>query len=364
MLRVCHIASGDLWAGAEVMVSQLVAGLRTYLELRLDVVLLNEGKLATEIRDCGVKVHVLDEKRLSFLSLASGLYRILSACKPDILHSHRYKENFLGFMMSLRFPGMKLVSTQHGMPELGKSGDLVHRLLRKMNNYCQVKGFDKVVTVSQDMRRRYLTEYGHRESRTVAIHNGIRMPDRFAARQGERGLRIGSCGRLFPVKDYPLMVEVARQVVSKNRDVKFVLAGDGPDMDKIRGLVEKYGLGENFRLLGHVDDMRGFYQSIDVFINTSVHEGIPMSILEAMAYGVPVVAPAVGGIPEIIDDQVDGFLVKEREAGAFAVVCDLLSQDHDLRMAISAAAKDKAKREFSVEMMASRYHQLYHALCS
>jgi glycosyltransferase involved in cell wall biosynthesis len=116
-----------------------------------------------------------------------------------------------------------------------------------------------------------------------------------------------------------------------------------------------------FKLRGHIEDMPSFYSGIDVYINTSVHEGIPMSILEAMANGVPVIAPRVGGIAEIIDDEIEGFLITTRNPEDFAERC-LRLKDPELRRRMGAAARKKIERHFSAEKMASDYLKLYYEL--
>lgn len=365
VLRVCHIASGDLFAGAEVMIGHLVEGLASFGDLELRLILLNEGKLAERIREIGVPGLVLKERDHSLLSLGLALSKVFKARVPDIIHSHRYKENILAFLMSLRFPRVRLIATQHGMPEhhFG-GGDLRSQFMRRIDRACLSHWFARLIVVSDEMRHRMVFQHNYPERKICTIHNGIQVPN--SARglaQGKSPFLVGSCGRLFPVKDYPFMVEVARKVLEEIPTARFVLAGDGPEAARIRNLVESLGgLEGRFSLLGHVDDMPAFYRSLDLFINTSFHEGIPMSVLEAMSYGVPVVAPAVGGIPEIIDDEVNGFLVGNRDADVFAAVCIRLTRDHDLRRAISKAARSKVEKEFSMEIMASRYRRLYYEI--
>jgi glycosyltransferase involved in cell wall biosynthesis len=128
---------------------------------------------------------------------------------------------------------------------------------------------------------------------------------------------IGSAGRFCPVKDYSFMIHVAKAVKEKTNNIEFHLAGEGPERSKLQAIIQQYNLNETFMLKGHVEDMLTFYRSLDIYLNTSVHEGIPMSILEAMAYGLPVVAPNVGGISEIVSDGEDSYLIENRDPKAF-----------------------------------------------
>jgi len=124
-------------------------------------------------------------------------------------------------------------------------------------------------------------------------------------------------------------------------------------------MIESYGIKEGFIFKGHLDDMDSFYRGLDVYINTSVHEGIPMTILEALAHGLPVVAPAVGGIVEIIEDGKEGFLIDSRNPQDFAEKCLLLKENRELREKMARAAREKAERAFSAERMADNYYRLY-----
>jgi len=155
------------------------------------------------------------------------------------------------------------------------------------------------------------------------------------------------------------MVEIAKIVSKKSKNVRFVLAGDGSERDKLESIIERYGLQKSFTLIGHTENMDYFYKDLDLYINTSIHEGIPMSILEAMSYGLPVIAPEVGGIGEIIDDGVEGYLIHGRDPEDFAERCIRLVENRQLRAKMSKPAREKVIKEFSMEHMAEEYYKLY-----
>lgn len=155
------------------------------------------------------------------------------------------------------------------------------------------------------------------------------------------------------------MIEIAKAVKGETKYIKFYLAGEGPERAKLQALIQQYGLNETFVLQGHIDNMPSFYRSLDLYLNTSVHEGIPMSILEAMAHSLPVVAPDVGGIGEVIDNGEDGYLIDTRDPRAFAEKCLLLYENRELRRRMALAARQKIVKSFSVENMAAKYHELY-----
>ncbi len=360
MIHVCHIISGDLWAGVEVMSYHLMQSLKNNEDIDLSVILLNEGRLAREIRSLGIHVDIVDEKRNNFLKLTTKIRKILIRRSIDIIHSHRYKENILAFLASRHGNRIRLVGTQHGMPEvLGVNKNIKYVLLHRLNRFILLRRFNKLITVSSDIRNTFIDNIGFPIHKVMLIHNGTDIPSR-SIKYIEKGFFvIGSMGRFFPVKDYCFMVEIARQVALVTDKVRFELAGDGPDRKKIADSVERYGLGHMFKLKGMVDDLPGFYQGIDLYLNTSLHEGIPMSVLEAMSYGIPVLAPNVGGLKEMMEDGKEGYLVTGRDPNEYARKCLHLCENRGLRQSMGSSARKRVEEEFANERMAREYHSMY-----
>ncbi len=361
-IRILHLISGDLWAGAEVMAFNLLRSLNEFPDIDLQVILLNDGRLADELRSLGIAVQIVDEKQHSFWKIYQDIQAIIGTNRPDIIHAHRYKENLLAFMLSKRCRKVKLISTLHGLPEVaGRRPGLITRLKSRTNFFLLAKFFTKTVAVSNDIGSSLIDHFGFAHKRVAAIHNGMRLPPlpSFSVRDGQPFV-IGSSGRLFPIKDYPLMIEIARVIAaSGTTDIRFELAGDGPERGELERLIHSYGLQDLFILRGHQDDMDSFYRGLNVYINTSVHEGIPMTILEALSHGLPVIAPAVGGIVEIVENGVEGFLIEGRNPQDFAAKCLQLYEDAELSELMSKAARKRAERDFSADIMAERYYQIY-----
>ena len=191
------------------------------------------------------------------------------------------------------------------------------------------------------------------------IHNGVHIPAAINALNTEGLFRIGTAGRLFPVKDYPLFIKIAQRILANDENIRFFLAGEGPDRPLLQELADKYKISDNFKFLGHVENMDTFYSRLDLYLNTSVHEGIPMSVLEAMAHGVPVVAPKTGGLSEIVEDAKSGCLVNSRDPKEFADVCLNINKDRKLYRNLSIGAHKRVSTAFSAEHMAESYNRLY-----
>ncbi|MDZ7761091.1 MAG: glycosyltransferase family 4 protein [Desulfovermiculus sp.] len=360
--RILHILSGDLWAGAEVMTGHLLRGLHSGTDCHLLAVVLNEGQVAARLRQAGVQVVILDESQASFGRLLQQVRKTLKTFQPQIIHSHRYKENILAYLASRGRARVSLIATQHGMPEShGQKSTLKGRLLRKINSTLLSRRFNTLVAVSREMKET-LVHNGLGPSKVAVIHNGIELPPWYGPRESNGHFVVGSCGRLFAVKNYRLFIEMAARVAAQSPQTGFQLAGDGPLMEDLRRKCSQYSLNGRFEFLGHVLDMPTFYQGLKVYVSTSWHEGMPMSVLEAMSHGLPIVAPDVGGFPEIVEHEKDGFLIPDHDPGLFAQACLRLQSDPALLARMSAAAREKVVSKFSVQRMTQEYHRLYQKL--
>jgi glycosyltransferase involved in cell wall biosynthesis len=267
----------------------------------------------------------------------------------------------LAFLSTKSQNGTQLVSTQHGMPEVsGRNWNIKYFLLSKINICLLSKSFNKVVVVSNDMRNILMHEHAFPEGKIIVIHNGTEIPVYQSSKKENNHFVIGSMGRIVPVKDFSLMVEIAREVHKETDKIRFVLAGDGPDRIKIMDLIKQYRLEKIFLLRGFVDNPFHFFHGIDLYLNTSLHEGIPMTILEAMSYEIPIVAPNEGGLNEIISNGIEGYLVEERNPKAFAHKCLHIYKDKLLRQSMGSNGRRKIEEEFSNDHMAREYYRLYH----
>jgi glycosyltransferase involved in cell wall biosynthesis len=340
------------------MVLNLLRRLSRHEDLELSVVLLNGGKLAEELKASGLAVTIVDEKRHSFPQLIRRVREVAGACNPAVIHSHRYKENILA-LLARPSPAVRLVSTQHGLPEFMTSrGMIIQRLTMKLN-LLVLSRFFTTVAVSDDIRRTLVEHLGFRGEKVRVVHNGIELPAVPTRRENPMPFVIGSSGRIFPVKDFPLMVDAARAMKScKGSGIRFELAGDGPGRSALEERIRNRGVSDCFVLKGHQQDMARFYGGLNLYMNTSMHEGIPMTILEALAHGLPVVAAAVGGIVEILEDGKEGFLIDGRDPRRFADRCLLLMNDPEEYRRMARNARARAER-LSAGRMAALYHAIY-----
>ncbi len=367
-IRVCHLISGDLWAGAEVQAFTLIRTLSTVADIDISAVILNDGELSEKLHEEGIEVSIIDERKHNFFKIKSLLSRILEGGKIDILHTHRYKENVLGGLVKSRCEIKGLIQTVHGVQE-GFSGikHLKMMFYMNLNDNLTRKRFSKIIAVSHDIEMRLCEKFG--KQKVVTIHNAVdaslinpSRPAEEIKRElgiGEGQTVIGSAGRLVPVKGYDVFLKAAKLILRKRPKTIFVIAGDGPLKEELCEMATSLGIGTNVIFTGFRDDVLDLVNAFDIFLVTSVHEGVPMSVLEAMAMRKTVVSTAVGGIMEIIEDNVSGLLADPGSPDALADHCLTVLEDRELRSNIGRNAERRIAQEFSTDRLRNRVLRLY-----
>jgi L-malate glycosyltransferase len=367
-LAVCHLISGDLWAGAEAQTASLLKALARRPGLRLSAILLNEGELARRLRDCGIDVRVIPESSRNFFQIFSDAAEFLNSRQVQILHSHRYKENVLAALLARRCRIPLLVHTRHGAPEPFRGwSHLKHGAVGVLDYVAARFAADRVISVSNELRDRLVRHLP--AEKVVTIANGIDTDEVFShltksEAQRRLGLPegakvVGYAGRLVPIKRLDIFLQAAKQMSTADPSVQFVIAGDGPDAARLRALARELGLDDRVRFLGYRADIYDAFRAMDVFILCSDHEGLPISLLEAMYLGVPVVARPVGGIPEMIQDGVTGILLRAPDPDCLADACLRLLAHVGFRERVAMAATQAVGKIFSVEESAERTARLY-----
>jgi glycosyltransferase involved in cell wall biosynthesis len=364
-IRVLHVLSGDLWAGAEVMVSNLLEQLGEDAAIESIAVGLNDGVLIRRLADRGIETHLLAETEAGFTRLALDCARRLRGRRIDVVHTHRYKENLLATVVAHLLGVKRKVVTMHGASEAGPRPSLRSRVITAIDRFNVRTNFDAVVAVSAQLKT-LLLELGMRPERVRLIRNGIKVPRHAETRRGNGShhLHIGTVGRLVPVKGYRLFLELAARLHARHSNVRFSILGDGPMLDELTREAARLGLGEHVSFVPARPDPQPYYRELDIYVNTSLHEGLPLSVLEAMACGTPVIAPRVGGIPEVVCHEEHGFLVEGRAVSSFAAYCERLIEDRELRWTMGQAARARVTDAFDRAQMAAGYRTLYEELCA
>lgn len=339
----------------------------------MSAILLNQGKLADSLSSIGVPVIVHSEATLNPLQLLRALHRDFEAWRPDVVHTHRYKENILSAAATWWAGGPPLVHTVHGLQE-GLDGWIGSKvwLYGWLNHLVTRFLVRTVISVSDDIATTLRQQFSRLH--VVRICNGIDVASvkpsvtaeckRKELGIPEGALVIGTVCRLIPIKGIADLLRAVSQI-AKRGDVdefRLVIAGDGPLRGQLQKLAVELGIGDRTLFLGTRTDVYDLLQVFDMFVLPSLHEGVPMALLEAMASACAVVATTVGGVPEVVRDTIDGRLVPPRNVPALAGAIAQLASSALLRAELGAAGKSRIARVHDVKVVASHTKQVYHPI--
>lgn len=350
-----------------------------------------EGDMSYYAREKNITAHFIPElkRELSFFSDIVAFYKIYKIIireEPDIVHTHTAKAGALGRAAAViynflhRRKKIKLFHTFHGHIFDGYFNKIkskffifIERLLALFTS--------RIITVSESIKKELISLGISKERKIKVIPLGLELdgflslPDR-----GSINLNIGIIGRLVPVKNHRLFLEAADTVISNNPgiQVKFKVIGDG----ELRGMLEDYSrklkINNYLDFLGWQKDLVKTYSDLDIVALTSINEGTPVSLIEAMASGKAVVATSVGGIKDLLGDETNskikpngsfkilerGIMVRPGDSFSFAQALNLTIQDGNLRKEIGLRARNFVKTEFTKDRLIKDVESLYLAILS
>ena len=369
-IHVLHIASGDLWAGAEVMLYTLTKTLHKELKTRVSVVLLNHGVLEQKLRNDGVSVHVLDESHLNSFQILQQLNKIIDELNPDVIHTHRLKENILGSIAAWfnhRIPSLRTV---HGAPEFRPPLYKIAKRLILFLNWLSGRFFQQtIIAVSPDLAKKL--EHDYPKTKIKVIENGVDIntlkqyiPHQTTKKPNKNSYRIGIAGRLVPVKRVDLFIDSAVYLKQHYPElsIHFYIYGDGPLYDKLQTQAVSQQAEDYIHFEGHCEDITQQLQTLDALLMTSDHEGLPMILLEAMCLQLPIIAHAVGGIPHLLDQGRCGVLVQNQTAKAFAEAMVKLINQPGQYQQLAQLAFERVNQNYSARSTADAYLKVYKEL--
>ncbi len=333
----------------------------------------HEGDMSYLARAHGVRPIVIpalgrEIAPLRDLSTLWRLWRLMRAYRPHVVHTHTAKAGFVG-RVAARLAGVPVVvHTFHGHVFHGYFGPVKTRLFIFLERFC-ARLSDRVLTVS-DRLKEELTGYGIAPAdRITVIPLGLDLapfattPRRAGALRRELGLSdatplVGIVGRLVPIKNHRLFLEAATQV---NAAAHFVIVGDGECRADLEARAQALGLAERVHFLGwrDADRLPAIYSDLDTLVISSDNEGTPVSIIEAMAAGAPVVSTAVGGVSDLIDDGRTGVLVPPGDAPALADAMNRLLHEPARAQALAETARPPALARFGIDRLAEDLAGLY-----
>ena len=354
--RVMIVVHGLETGGAEMMVLHLARELdRAGHPVRVVSLHGDETDVAGLMRRAGIDVVALNKAGGPDPRTVLRLRAQMRDFSPTVVHTHLPVLEYV--LPAARLYGRR-VGIIHTVHNLARA-ETRHRVLRAVNRRAFSHGVVPVA-LNEEVRSSICREYALPPSAVPVVGNGIDL-DAFRGpqRRGLRGAgaRLLCVARLAPAKNHALLLQTVALLRESGRDVSLTLVGDGPLRGRLEELARELGISERVRFAGRRTDTPAFYRDCDLFVLLSDYEGMPMSIIEAMASGLPVVATRAGGVGELVDDGVSGALV-EADAAAAAEAIAAICDDPALYARLSAGAVRTSSR-YSATAMMEKYVGLY-----
>lgn len=361
-LRVLHLIGSDGLFGAEHVLLNLLPGLKALgLSVTLGCLSPQEtpgGDIGKKLKKRGVPVIFIEERRKVSLGGLISIYRAVKSTRATLVHAHGYKATILGGLIAMvaRLP---IFLTYHGeaayAPELSTYLSLENYFLRRAT---------RVISVSDRIRAELIKRGVHHKNLSV-IHNGIEDPLNQESgtsrncRRTDLSPHLVCIGRLVKIKRYDLVIEALTALRHDFPKIGLSIAGNGPMSISLRQKVAEVGLGSSVRFLGYVEDKPKLYQSADIFVLPSESEGSPMTLIEAMAFSLPIVTTSVGAIPEMITNGTEALLIPPNNLPSLVESLRYLISSPQVGTSLGRAARDAFKERFNSGLMAKSYLNEY-----
>jgi glycosyltransferase involved in cell wall biosynthesis len=359
--RVLQVVLSLNPGGTERLVVELVMRLRA--ELPMAVCCLDEeGTWGLGLRRENVPVAALQRRRGFRPDLGRRIARFAARHRIDVLHCHHYSPFVYASIARLWSPRLRIVFTEHG-----RLSDAPPSPKRRAVNRLLTYAPRNVVAVSGDLKQHLVAE-GFREQTVNVIYNGIdvgplpgadartRMRQQLAV--ADDAIVVGTIARLDPVKDLGVLITAVSRCQARV-PIMLMVVGDGSERTPLETLTRQLGAESYVRFLGHREDARDVLAACDLYANSSISEGVSLTILEAMAAGLAVVATGVGGTPEVVDTSC-GRLVPSRDADSLSAALAELAAHRVLRGALGQAGRGRVETRFTLDRMVREYRDAYY----
>jgi len=377
MIRVAYILTPITFGGAEkVSLNFLRTVDRT--RYKIDPILLirpweEEPYFAREIKKINYSYQRIPVAikpggdRMRVIRVLFNIFKFLKESSYDLVHTHGYFADICGLSMA-RMLGIPGISTCHGFIYNDRNLKLYNLLDKIALRLCR-----KIIAVS-DMIRDDLLQSGLDGSRILVMQNAVRndlgrsdlQRLRFEKRKAlaidAEEFIIGFVGRLSEEKGAKYLIEAGSEMKSRDMRFKIIIIGDGPEREHLFNMVEERRLGKNVLFTGFQENSEEWFPAFDVFVLPSLTEGTPMALLEAMSMGIPVIASDVGGVPDVIEDGVNGFLVKPKNVFMLASRIDIATRNKSLREAVIRNGLKTIKKDFYIQSWCSELERQYQLL--
>jgi len=361
MIKVIHVLSDMKIGGAGSWLLNLLGAIDKE-KFEIKVVLPQGSMLADKIKNLGFEVIAVDGiKDKSYDARAVNLlYYIFRAEKPDIVHTHAS----LSARLAAKRAGARIINTKHCIDSR------ITGIRRFAGALINDRYSDGIIAVSEAVKRN-IAENGVPDDKISVIYGGINpvkvLDDREKSLAREKWgigeeVVVGIVARLTEVKGHKYFIDAAEIISRDNDNVKFFIAGIGPKEEELKELIKQKGLTDKVVFTGFVDEIYEVFNIIDINVISSLSEALCLSLIEGMSVGKPSVAADTGGIPEVIKNGYNGFLVPAGDAEGLADAILKLIHDPGLRKAMGDRGREIMEKSFTADIMAEKIEELYESV--
>lgn len=382
-IRVLRVIARLNVGGPSLHVSYLTEGLasRGYTTtLAAGAISRGEASMASVAKRRGIEITSITALQREVSPMADAravlqLAKLIRRHRPHILHTHTAKAGAVG-RVAARLVGSRrppiVVHTFHGHTLRGYFGPAKEHVYRQIE-HALARGTDALVAVSPEVRDDLVAIGVAPASRFAVVRLGIELSERMEGSERGAELRaslgiaqerftVGWVGRMTAVKQAGDVLRTVRLLHDRGIDGALVMVGDGPDRNKLETLARELGIDGATRFVGFQDDVGPWFHAFDALLLPSRNEGTPVSAIETLASGRPVVATRVGGVADVVQDGIDGYLIELGDVRGAADRLAQLAADPELRRRMGAAGSERVVRRYRVPRLVEDVDRLYRAL--
>ena len=348
-VRLLYLINSFVMGGAEKAMVRILSGLdyKKYDSMAVSLQKRSE-KLLPELEKAGIRIAKLSAVSKYDIRVAYELYKLIKEFVPDVLICSLFHSTILGRCVG-RFSKIPVIINWEHNEDFGS-------VLRRFVNKSTISFSDKVFCDSQKVHAEVVKHLCPNKARleTISI-GGVDLAQYYWNQTKKRSVvEVCTVGMLTKQKGFNYLVEAARSVLKNNSNVRFLIVGDGPESTNLQNQIDVLRLSGKVKLLGLRHGINEFFSKCDIYVQPSLWEGLCITVVEAMACGLPVVASNVGGIPESVIDGMSGFLVPPKDPWALANRISRLIKQPRLRFAMGKRGRQIAEHKYSVHKMCDK----------
>ena len=373
LLKVLHLISGGDKGGAKTHVFTLLSALMEDIEI--NVICFMEGVFYQEIKDMPIPSMLIKQRYRNDLTILTKLVKHIRSERYDVIHAHGARANFITLLIR-PFIKIPIITTVHSDYRMDFTQNIYKRIIFTELNAVSLRFLDYYIAVSDNFKD-MLVERKFDSEKVYTVYNAIdfNMHTPYLSKSdflkrhkikilSDSATIVGIIGRFDKVKGHEIFIKAANEILKVNKDVLFLLAGEGPEQSNLKNLVKNFGIQENIIFTGFVDDIFSFINAIDINVLSSYSESFPYVMLEGALMKKATVSTAVGGIPDLIKDGETGFLAESANYCELADKILKFVENRDLREELGYNLYAYAKENFSKDSMKNRHIEIYNDVLS